>query len=912
LHRRQTTSARDSKAAPGHGVLTLRHGPAELTRLLLRLPTCVAKSRTTPRGIEMEDLNEGVVTRPIYADYNATTPVDPRVAQAMLPYLTGGLKGHFGNPSSSHTFGRTAKAAVTAARAQVAAAIGASSADEIVFCGCSTESINSVFKGVCDAAAARGTSPIHVVTTAVEHVAVLEVAAWLAAARGVQVTYVAVGEDGRVRPEDVVAAVRPNTALVSVMHANNETGALQPVAAIAAALRLAHPGHGVLLHTDASQSVGKVAFDVRALGVHLATLAGHKLYAPKGVAATWMASIARSTLVPLLHGARGQEAGLRAGTENVAYIVALGTACALAAAEVPTAAPRMAKLRERLLARLTAALPDAVVHGPLRTARVPEGVGSREPAMEATLKAAAEAEAGVLPNTLSIAFPGAVAGHVVEALANTVACSAGAACHSADVAQATSQHVSHVLEAMRVPRALAVCTLRLSLGRWSTEAEVDAAADHVVAAVRAARIAAAAAAAARVASAGAVPVQVPAALVEAAVHGPASPLPAVASCRWFTDRAYIADPSAVTLRGADVLAVAVRTGNVWRTVLPDGTLADEATAQPPAAAWGGLPTGVPGLQAAVMLRATVAHPQGGGQPADTGALAVDQGVAGADGQLRPVFAFTTTRRGGPGADEAVVHMGYLLAPVGVEGGAGGGGSGCVDESALRALADGITDQAPPTLTKATSGAYVAFAVEPEPDTAALATAVARAFLAAGAPVKVMVAINWPRRALAARLHSGGHLLDLAVKRALAGTQYAAALAPGKGYHFADSPYVEYSVVPGAGPLPAELVAGLPAALTAACAALAAADAPTDSALLPAGSHELAAALAPSGASVAHLIPGAPVRIVAVGGADNACPCGGTHVRSAGQLVGLVVTAARLKKGLLRVSYSVPVPEAGGR
>ena len=253
---------------------------------------------------------------PIYLDYNATTPVAPEVFDAMEPWLRGGL----GNPSSAHPYGRAAREAVERARSEVAGLLGAEPA-EILFTGGGTESNNLALIGAARALRPRGR---HLVTTAVEHPAVLEVCRWLERAEGFALTVVPVDGAGLVDPEDVRRALRPETILVSVMHANNEVGAIQPVAAVAAHCRAA----GVLLHSDAAQSAGKIPVDVNALGADLLTLAGHKLYAPKGVGALYVRRGVR--LEPVLFGA-GQEGGRRPGTENVPFIAGLGRACALAA-----------------------------------------------------------------------------------------------------------------------------------------------------------------------------------------------------------------------------------------------------------------------------------------------------------------------------------------------------------------------------------------------------------------------------------------------------------------------------------------------------------------------------------------------------------------------------------------------------
>ena len=304
--------------------------------------------------------------RPIYLDYNATTPVDPAVAEAMLPFLTT----HFGNPSSSHPYGARTRAAVEEARRQVAALLGAK-AEEVVFTSGGTEGSNTVILGVARLLRSKGR---HVVTSAIEHPAVLEPCAVLEE-EGCRVTRVPVDADGRVDPRDVAEALTPETVLVSVMHANNEVGTLQDVAEIA---RLAHE-RGVLVHTDAAQSVGKVPVDVNVLGVDFLTLAGHKLYAPKGVGALFVRSGA--PLPRYLHGA-SHEAGRRAGTENVLEIVGLGKACDVAKARLSSDPPRFEALRERLHEALARELGEVRRNSPRERS---------------------------LPNTLSVSFRGVAA-----------------------------------------------------------------------------------------------------------------------------------------------------------------------------------------------------------------------------------------------------------------------------------------------------------------------------------------------------------------------------------------------------------------------------------------------------------------------------------------------------------------------
>jgi cysteine desulfurase len=362
---------------------------------------------------------------PIYLDYNATTPTDPRVAAAMTPYLTG----HFGNPSSPHAYGRRARAAVERAREQVAALLGAEP-EGVVFTSGGTEANNHAIRGAVQRAGAGGA---HVVTTAVEHPAVLEVCSALAD-EGVRTTLVPVDGHGRVDPDAVDAACTDDTVLVSVMHANNEVGTLQPVAEIAAQ---AHR-RGILVHSDCAQSVGKVPVTMAGLGVDMLSLAGHKLYAPKGVG---VLCLRPGLVLPnLMHGA-GHEGGRRPGTENVLEIVGLGAACELAGEDLDGEGRRLTALRDTLAAELIAAVPTARVHG--------------HPELR-------------LPNTLSIGFPGHVAAELLAALPE-IAVSAGAACHG------DGEIGSHVLAAMGVPLEHARGTLRISLGRMTTPAKVTAA-----------------------------------------------------------------------------------------------------------------------------------------------------------------------------------------------------------------------------------------------------------------------------------------------------------------------------------------------------------------------------------------------------------------------------------------------------
>lgn len=373
--------------------------------------------------------------RPIYLDYNGTTPIDPAVLDAMLPYL----REAFGNPSSQHAYGAPARAAVVQAREQVAALVGAD-ADEIVFTSGGTESTNHALKGAALAALDRGeTSRMRVIVSSIEHPATLEASRALERF-GFRIERIGVDRAGVLDLAQLEQALRQPTLLVSLMHANNETGTVQP---IADAARLAHAA-GALLHVDAAQSAGKIPVDVRALGADFLTLAGHKLYAPKGVGALYVRRGLR--LEPLIHGA-GQESGWRAGTENVPYMAALGAACRLAHELLLEFGPRVAGLRDRLWSLLSAALGEAVVRN-------------------------GHAQAS-LPNTLNASFVGLVGAELLAATPQ-IAASTGSACHDGRVS------ISPVLAAMRVDPAIAQGAVRFSLGRTTTSNEIERAAGLVI------------------------------------------------------------------------------------------------------------------------------------------------------------------------------------------------------------------------------------------------------------------------------------------------------------------------------------------------------------------------------------------------------------------------------------------------
>lgn len=370
---------------------------------------------------------------PVYLDYNATTPVAPEVADAIEPYL----REHFGNPSSSHVYGQKAKAAVEQARGEVAALVGARP-EEIVFTGCATEANNLAIQGVARALAGRKR---HLITSAIEHPSVMQPFLKLRE-EGWEVTILPVDRHGRVNPIAVARAIRPDTALVSVMHANNEVGTIQPIAEIA---QITRP-KGILLHTDAAQSVGKIQVLADKLGVDLLTLAGHKFYASKGVGALYVRT--GTPLSPLQVGA-GHEHGLRPGTENVPFIVGLGAAAGIARRRLPKAQAYLKTVRDQLHARLQAGVPRLALNG--------------------------HAEAR-LPNTLNVSFPGVGGYELLEAAAQDVAASTGSACHSGDHA------VSGVLGAMKVSAARASGAVRLSVGIYTTSADIDRAARALISA----------------------------------------------------------------------------------------------------------------------------------------------------------------------------------------------------------------------------------------------------------------------------------------------------------------------------------------------------------------------------------------------------------------------------------------------
>jgi len=370
--------------------------------------------------------------RLIYLDYNATTPIAPAVQEAMAPFLTE----HYGNPSSDHALGRACYEAVEDARGRLAQLLGADD-DEIVFTSSGTESNNLALKGVAFRHAPGGGG--HFVISAIEHPAIVQPVAFLERL-GYDVTVVGCDARGLIDPAEVQSALRSDTALVSIMHANNEIGAVEPIREIAEICR----DRGVLFHTDAAQSIGKTVVRVKDLGVDMLTVAGHKIYAPKGVGALY---VRRGVdLEPVLHGA-GHERGFRAGTENVPYIVGLGRAAAVIEEHLNEAVDRLAMLRDRLWTRLAAAIDGLSFNGDV---------------------------AARLPNTLSANFPD-VNGAELLGRCPELCASTGAACH------AGTTQMSATLEAIGISPDVARGTVRLSVGWYTREDEIDQAAELLIA-----------------------------------------------------------------------------------------------------------------------------------------------------------------------------------------------------------------------------------------------------------------------------------------------------------------------------------------------------------------------------------------------------------------------------------------------
>lgn len=360
-------------------------------------------------------------TDPIYLDHNATTPVLPEVVDAMLPWLTE----HFGNPSSNHVYGHVAKDAVVKAREQVAELIGCLP-EEIYFTSGGTEANNLAIRGIASARAERK----HIVTSVIEHPA-SEMPCQYLEAQGYRVSRAGVDETGMVRLGAIESAVSQETALVTIMHANSETGTLQPIRQIA---DMAH-AHGAVVHTDAAQTTGKIIFSVGELAVDLLSIVGHKMYAPKGIGALY---VRKGTVIEPQSLGGGHERGLRSGTENVPYIVGLGQACVIARRDGEKTIRRITRLRDLLWAGLKESIPGLMLNG--------------HPDLR-------------LPNTLNVRFPG-ISGNALLAATPGIAASTGSACHAEDEA------ASAVITAMGLSEAAALGSVRLTLGRETKEDDI--------------------------------------------------------------------------------------------------------------------------------------------------------------------------------------------------------------------------------------------------------------------------------------------------------------------------------------------------------------------------------------------------------------------------------------------------------
>jgi cysteine desulfurase len=366
----------------------------------------------------------------IYLDHNATTPVDPEVSEAMMPYL----RDEFGNPSSPYYLGIRAKEGLERARVELAELLGCRS-HEVVFTSGGSESNNMVLKGLIDF---KSPEKFHIITSAIEHPAILNPVLYLMEL-GVRVTILPVDQLCRVDPASVEKSITSQTTLITVMLANNETGTLQPIKEISQIAKT----HGIPVHTDAAQAVGKIEVNVNDLGVDFLTIAGHKLYGPKGVGGLFIRDGQRIT--PLIHGA-GQEGGKRPGTENIILDVGLGAASRIARKRLKDDYQYMEDVRNRLQELLFQNLDTLVLNG--------------HPHLR-------------LPNTLNIAVPGIEGGRILDALPNMMA-STGAACHDRSV------KLSHVLSAMGIPPEIGMGALRFSVGRSNTIDQIEAAADAII------------------------------------------------------------------------------------------------------------------------------------------------------------------------------------------------------------------------------------------------------------------------------------------------------------------------------------------------------------------------------------------------------------------------------------------------
>jgi len=784
----------------------------------------------------------------------------------------------WGNASSSHAYGARAKAALNTARSQVAELIEAR-ADQIIFTSGGTEASNWVIWGSVQLAHQQQSAEApqalpHIVASAVEHCATLQCIAALEARGMCSSTLVPVGADGCVEVPALLAAVTPCTVLVTLMHSNNETGALQPVQAVAEALTaLQHPL--LKLHVDASQSLGKVPVGVG--GVDFMTVAGHKLYAPQGTGALFSRDPKGATALPAYFQGGHQEGGCRPGTESIPGAAALGAAAAAALAYLrgggrDTMQALTERLTQGILTHHAAELAACVARGRL----------SAEAAAAAIPVQHGPALRSCLPNTLSIGFPGALAGDIQAALQGSLSISAGAACHS-DVAGAS---VSHVLAAMDVPRSVALGTVRVSLGKYSTHAEVDTAGQALAkAAARAMemRTETAVPSAACPTAMSAVAVEVPAPPAWASGGGSEAPVPSLESARlYMQDTMLMHASSTVVAVGASSEAGLVfqphgllQSATLRRRCAPDtrtqraphpqdGVTVQQAMKDKGRAITTAAPSTLKDVPSGkhtgvVLLDACVFHPQGGGQPADAGWIVSSSGAV-----FRVLTARSVDVPLSP-CSSTVALYGVWCAPLGA-------------------------GETPPDLARADSDADAAAFVTERSSSGSGAEPVG---FSPGDSVQCWVHAS--ARLSAARLHSAGHLLDMAMRN------LEQDLKPGRGYHFADGPWVEYE-----GAVPAEERSALVAALNAEMARLIELDADTVVQAVPATSSDQLQQMGVSCADVAAAGYSSEdsVRVVCVGDGSNGCMCGGTHVPAAGMLGGVTVTKLKVKKGATKISYVV--------
>lgn len=796
----------------------------------------------------------------IYLDFNATTPISPAVQSRIIDFLP-----HFANPSSSHALGTVPQAALKQARSEIASLISASAPEEISFCSCASESVNHVIKGVVSKflSGVNSSSSAHVITSATEHVVVLEVLAYLEKVYSprLSVTRMAPRSDGRIDPEDVALAVQKDTMLITLMMANNETGAVNDIARIIESVRSRCESSGFkkapLFHVDASQSIGKLQIDVQRTQCDFLTIAGHKLYAPKGIGATYIRASSKDSLEPLLHGA-SQESGRRAGTENVLFSVALGAAAVEAKKSLDLGeATHIRKLRDRLAQLLIEGSPSSIsFNGPLRRHY---SINSSPFSVSFLLSDEEDARIA-LPNTLSVGFTGALASDVVKHLRSSVACSAGAACHS-------EQHatISHVLAAMKVERSVALGTLRLSLGRTTTLDDIERAAPLILEAVKQSRekntnltnqSGAAAQAAVSVAS--------PSSFVPPPPLPPPSSSissPVVATASIFKSEALFLQ-NTYLFGCSGVITAAIANS-------PTGPLYNGNT-QPVGPTIAGLPT-------VLVLNKTVAHAQGGGQPADRGVIFIESGPNPVE-EPALLFTFRAVRWGvGVEFSDSVLHYGELQS------------AGEYNDEQLTDIANAVGD-----LPKGGSGGGGG---------GASSTALPFSSLSSLTGRRVRVQINSLYRSLTARLHSAGHLLDLAMKEVLPllfkPGEDVPVLKGGKGYHFQDAPSVEYD-----GAVPPEKREELVVMLNKRLKELILNDSTTSTWVLERGRDDskIMEVLCCGPDALLHYGLGKTVRIVAVGSQDNVCPCGGTHVDKASTLIAVTVTKLKVTKGQTKLSY----------